>query len=261
MGVLDARTCLICGNLHGREFKSRRKIFGHVNCRCTLLSVIGDEQVETGVEKFERFELYQSGTKLNNFVKSSVSTLNQQESYFVKSLSDLFEPFASGGRAKGYFFITEKIFDYTPAGKLSGQSSDYSCVAGAARMILRDNGIDLPEAYLRAELKTTKEGTPLSHVAGVLTEEIGNKYVFRGKMKFDDLKSALEKGSAIVNVRAGGLVHSVVIDKIEDGKVNLRDPLPVGIGKAYAVTEETFTRYWQISEKKYGIGVIMGNDD
>jgi hypothetical protein len=39
MAVLDARTCVICWNLHGRTFNSSLKVFSHPNCRCTMIPV------------------------------------------------------------------------------------------------------------------------------------------------------------------------------------------------------------------------------
>lgn len=163
-----------------------------------------------------------------------------------------------GSRAKGFFFTDEENFPYEPAGASIGQTQDYSCVAASTRMILSDNDIDLPEAFLRNALETNETGTALSKTVKLLNDEIkSGQYIFNRKTDFETLRASVEKGSAIVNVRRESLVHSLIVDKIEDDMVFLRDPLPVGKGKAYAVSVQTFQKRWLISGKNHGLAVII----
>ena len=55
---------------------------------------------------------------------------------------------------KGGIFASYKTFPYYPQGCLIGQLLDESCVAAVCRMILQDDGIEIPEAYLRNILQT-----------------------------------------------------------------------------------------------------------
>jgi len=104
MSVLDPRTCLTCWSLHGRKFKSSKKVFSHPNCKCVMLPLVKNQpDIITGAEHFGRLEIgYQKqilGAKrfeifqqrkfgLNDFVGKSKSK-EFGEKYFVKNLSDL----------------------------------------------------------------------------------------------------------------------------------------------------------------------------
>jgi len=102
MAVLDARTCVICWNLHGRIFSSDKKVFSHPNCRCTLIPFTNGRNIATGAEKFakldqgfqkqilgqKRFDLYRSGSELSSFVGSKEDREFGQR-HFIRPLSDL----------------------------------------------------------------------------------------------------------------------------------------------------------------------------
>lgn len=92
--ILDAHTCLVCGSLDGQKFTDIDKIPMypvHLNCRCTLIPFtenIEDMIPETYSEWFEhqsnkekrnilgktRFELYEEGIKIKNFVNNGKVT-------------------------------------------------------------------------------------------------------------------------------------------------------------------------------------------
>lgn len=103
MSVLDARTCLVCWHLHGRRFKSSKKVFSHPNCRCTLIPKTKNApEIPTGAELFEklekgvqkqilgekRFEIFRAGGRIDHFVGNERST-DRGDRYFIKSLTDL----------------------------------------------------------------------------------------------------------------------------------------------------------------------------
>ena len=100
MANLDPRTCVICWSLHGRKFSSAKKVFSHPNCRCVLIPVIKDQKkIITGAEKFasletgfqkqilgaKRFEMFESGKGLNDFVSVLEDKENRQK-FFIKNL-------------------------------------------------------------------------------------------------------------------------------------------------------------------------------
>ena len=102
LAVLDARTCLICWFLHGRKFNSKKKIFSHVNCRCSIVPVIkGQKTIKTGIEHFielekgykkqilgnSRLELFEKGMPFESFVGIKESE-EFGKSYFIKPLAD-----------------------------------------------------------------------------------------------------------------------------------------------------------------------------
>lgn len=106
LSALDLRTCLICWSRHGKTYSLNRKPATHPNCRCTMLAHISEiqSQVETGAEKFKtlteqqqlailgakRFELYERGLQLADFVGEKRTPYGK--SPYLKPLADLPEP-------------------------------------------------------------------------------------------------------------------------------------------------------------------------
>ena len=104
---LDTRVCPTCFLLHGRIFKTNKKISTHPNDRCTLVPLLDKQPpIKTGIEIFKtlekgvqkqligaaRFELYENGThNLENFIGSRKSK-EYGTIYSIKNLSDLRNP-------------------------------------------------------------------------------------------------------------------------------------------------------------------------
>ncbi len=124
-------------------------------------------------------------------------------------------------------------------------------------MLLADFGIDAPESYLASALKTSN-GALLSNVPQIL-KDFGLKqdYEWQEDLHIVDLTDALKSGNAIVSVKRQGAFfgHALVIDAIFENEVRLRDPLPKGQGKTYAVAFERFAEFF-LREKETGRGVI-----
>jgi hypothetical protein len=55
-----------------------------------------------------------------------------------------------------------------------------------------------------------------------------------------DLEQATANGPAIVS----GQGHALVVDRVSDGMVYIRDPEPYGTGSSYAVPVDRFTSWW-----------------
>ena len=125
-------------------------------------------------------------------------------------------------------------------------------------MILQDDGIEVPEAYLRNILETDRTGTDLSQIPKAL-EIFGakQKYSFVRLRTIDELKdkSSLFPTIAAVKVKGNNAYHTILIDKIFGDFVFVRDPLPSGQGKSYKVKIEDFTATW--IQKKSGNGLAI----
>ncbi len=65
-------------------------------------------------------------------------------------------------------------------------------------------------------------------------------------MTIADLSATLENGFAVVSVKRKNTKfgHSIIADAIIENTIQLRDPLPVGQGKSYAVALEIFIKVW-----------------
>lgn len=143
------------------------------------------------------------------------------------------------------FFDESEQMPYSSPHNLIGQINDDACVAACARMILADFGINAPESYLASALET-KRGAYLSKVPRVLKEfGLKDNYEWRKTLTISDLSKAVENGRSIVSLQRkdAKFGHSVIADDIIDEKVRLRDPLPTGQGKSYAVSLENFRTY------------------
>ncbi len=144
-----------------------------------------------------------------------------------------------------FFDESEQIAYQTPH-KLIAQLNADSCVAACARMILADFGVDAPESYLASALET-KRGALLSKLPSVL-KDFGAKhnYEWRKNLTLTDLSKAAEHRCAVVSLQRKNAEfgHSVIVDGIIDEEIRLRDPLPTGQGKSYAVSLEKFSDVW-----------------
>jgi SPP1 gp7 family putative phage head morphogenesis protein len=102
MANLDPRTCIICWRLHGTVWDTPVKVFGHANCRCTMVPLDPRESIATGTERFDslepgfqkqilgpkRYELFKSGAGLDSFVGSQ-QTREFGLKHFIRPLIDL----------------------------------------------------------------------------------------------------------------------------------------------------------------------------
>lgn len=123
------------------------------------------------------------------------------------------------------------------------QFNEDSCVAACARMILAEFDIEQPESWVASAL-ATQGGALLSKLPKVLNEDFAlpRKYEWRNNLSFEDLVQGTERARAVVSVKRKGedFGHALVIDRIINEEVRLRDPLPIGLGRSYAVTVDTF---------------------
>ena len=59
-------------------------------------------------------------------------------------------------------------------------------------------------------------------------------------MNVAGLERATGSGPAIVTARG----HALVVDRVTDGIVYVRDPEPFGIGSSYALLPDRFASWW-----------------
>lgn len=155
------------------------------------------------------------------------------------------------------FFDENEQIAYQSPHHLISQLNYDACVAACARMILADSGIDAPESYLASALET-EGGALMLKVPQVFKDfNLPVSYEWRNDLSFADLTAALKNGSAIVSVKRNDAVfgHSLVIDAIFNNEIRLRDPLPKGLGKSYAVAIEKFSEVF-LRNRQAGMGVI-----
>jgi hypothetical protein len=156
----------------------------------------------------------------------------------------------SAFKARGGF-LGDNVGEYVPAGALAGQAFEYSCVAGACKMVGFGEGVDLPESVWRELAGISSDGVPLRNAAEALTEA-GIPSTFRAGMSVDSLALAAAESPVIVTVKVGTDVHALVVDKIVAGSVFIRDPWPLTYGTSYSVTTSKFLSHWT------GKGVTKG---
>ena len=137
------------------------------------------------------------------------------------------------------------------------QEHSMSCAAACIRQLARDFGLELEERVIREFARTTKQtGTFPDGILDGLKQVFKDKEIEAGifyNPKISDVdmaKSISKEGSWISIVRPNaGNSHAIIIDKIQNGKVFIRDPWPIeGIGKGNgveAIIDETeFATIW-----------------
>ena len=143
------------------------------------------------------------------------------------------------------FFDESERTPYQTPHTLISQSSNDACVPACVQMVLADFGIEYPQNYLASALET-RRGAFLSKVPGVFGEFDVFNFHWRKNLTLTDLMNVLGDGFAIVSVQRKNAKfgHSVIVDAIINNTVRLRDPLPMGQGKSYAVALEIFLEVW-----------------
>jgi ABC-type bacteriocin/lantibiotic exporter with double-glycine peptidase domain len=150
------------------------------------------------------------------------------------------------GKARGCFFAAFETFPYAPRGVVFGQNKQDSCVAACCRMLLSDQGIELPESDIRAALKVDG-GAFISKLPEVLRQcGLTTTYQYRHDLTIDDLRLTAQQGPAVAFVarpreKAG---HALIIEQITEQRVCVRDPLPEVEGQAYQVVLSDFLLVW-----------------
>jgi len=142
-----------------------------------------------------------------------------------------------------------KIERWLSESKVFGQSKDYTCASTSLRMVLDDKGIIKSEEYLAKALNTDKNGASILDIP----EALHNSYlddvtaIAEEKIKFSNLLKKLEEGDkAVVSIFTKDFgSHAVIIDKVENGKVFLRDPLPMNQGSSYSMEVENFKKIFK----------------
>ncbi len=125
------------------------------------------------------------------------------------------------------------------------QEHNMSCAAACIRQLARDNGIEMTEEAVRKLAGTTEElGTyekGMSDAANKIFS--GNEFsegtIAHIPIETSELISVLGKeNSWIAWIRESqeGINHAIIVDKIEDRLVYIRDPWPIeGISKGNGV--------------------------
>ncbi len=177
---------------------------------------------------------------LKKFLKSNKS---DKVFEFLKQLQkgagDINKTFAENAGIKVEKWLTEL--------KTVGQTTDHTCAATSLKMVLEDKGIIKLEDELARALKTDSEGASILDIPEALyfkRLEDQVEAIAEGKIKLQKLIEKLKDGDkAIVSIGSNEFgSHAVVLEKIENGKVFLRDPLPKNKGASYSMKIEDFDK-------------------
>ncbi|AJW64570.1 Peptidase C39 family protein [Elizabethkingia miricola] len=125
------------------------------------------------------------------------------------------------------------------------QEHSMSCAAACIRQLAKDNGIEMTESAIRKLAGTTEElGTTDLGMVLALEDVFKGKNIealsyFRNTDEAmpDILKDISKEGSWLASIHPlNGQKHAVIVDKIIDNKVYIRDPWPIeGIGNGNGV--------------------------
>lgn len=160
---------------------------------------------------------------------------------FQKGGGDVTKSFAENAGIKIEKWISET--------KIFGQSTDHTCAATSLRMILDDKGILKLEDELARALKTDSDGASILDIPNALDFKRIDEVtaIAESKIFLPKLLEKLEDGDkAIISIGSDNFgSHAVVLEKVENGKVFLRDPLPMNKGTSYAMKIEDFEKIFK----------------
>jgi hypothetical protein len=116
------------------------------------------------------------------------------------------------------------------------------------------------ESYLRAALKTNRKGSIVARIPGILRERgLPIRYGYRRDLTLDDLQESVEHFPAIalVSVKGSEDFHALIVERVDDRFVQIRDPLPEGVGSAYRLSLALFLSAWINKETGCGYAVVV----
>lgn len=197
---------------------------------------------QKGWKGFKRFLENLFKNKVDDVAKSEGRVLDEADEF-----SDIAKSFQKGGGDINKTFAENagiRIEKYLTEFKVFGQTTGHTCAATSLKMVLDDKGIVKSEHYLAEALRTDKNGASILDIPDALfysyLDDINT--IAEKDIKFSKLMESLKEGDkAIVSVWTDQFKgHAVVLEKIENGLVFLRDPLPINHGASYSITVESF---------------------
>lgn len=170
------------------------------------------------------------------------------------------------GTGGSFKYITKKA-----STRMVGQEQPMSCAAACIRQIAKENGVELSEKVARDVAKTdgTTFGTILDNIGPAIEELLSGKAVkikhggtqLLPRLDYGQMaqlyskiarESSLPSNSWIASLKPPGKPrHTILVEKIEDGTVHVRDPW--GEGAGYGVEHgveatiklEDFVDFWK----------------
>lgn len=139
---------------------------------------------------------------------------------------------------KKYFDGVEATTDKT----VRAQTHPSSCAPTSLDMVLRDMGEMHPTYDIEGALKWDENGAFVRDIPEAL-KDLGmeNKADYSANRSISEIDAATKNGDGVIaSVDNGQGAHAVVIDRVEDGRVVIRDPLPIDQGSVYSISIEDF---------------------
>lgn len=171
-------------------------------------------------------------------MEKKLSSLKQKKKSALSKGGDLTKSFFENAGVKIETIVLQS--------KLFGQTKDYTCVANSLKMALDDKVISRSEDYLATALKTNKDGASILDIPEALYNSRLDDIIVQAKedISFQKLSELVENGKkAIVSVGTKKLgKHALLVDSIENGRVIIRDPLPLNTGSSYTVSIDDFMK-------------------
>lgn len=189
-----------------------------------------------GTLKGERSAKYFLNYKGVTIFEGTIHQLKKKLKQIIKSAGDDISKYLN--RLKTIKAGTGGNFKYlreTESLNMVGQELPMSCAAACIKQIAKDMGQDILESVARNAAKTDEiTGTVLKNIAPGLQDVLPNKTIVGGHSFIDGVDDFGKVAEIITNSSnfpwiaslkpPGGVRHSVIVDKISEGIVYLRDP-------------------------------------
>lgn len=150
------------------------------------------------------------------------------------------------GTGGGLRYITEEA-----TADMVNQEQSHSCQAACARQLLNDAGVHASEAELLGKIGYLEEwGTSSAETARVLDELHPQFRYVGGAIAPEAVAILFKRGPWIASVKTErGTIHAVIVDRLEEDQVHVRDPWGLagpgsGTGTRATIRLSDFLEHW-----------------
>ena len=161
-----------------------------------------------------------------------------------------------GGSLEESYFINNHPLERDD---IQGQLGPADCAITCFHRVLSDLGIESSMRDMAAAMNYDPvAGCNIFKIPDAINSlGIENVNAEAGPLNTNELQKHLSSGKkAIVSVNNQQGAHAIIVDDISNGKVTIRDPLPVGRGSAYQIPVSEFEAAWL--RNGAGKAVILG---
>ncbi|MCR9171014.1 MAG: hypothetical protein NXI10_00865 [bacterium] len=167
------------------------------------------------------------------------------------------------GTGGGFKYIDEKV-----SSRILGQDLEMSCGLACVAQFVRDKGVNITEKAVRKIAKFESDGIDPFTLGPIVQDLLPNGKVYHGSFDYNGLRgvelleaaNSIAEGSWIASFGpSNSRIHTIIVDKIINDIVFLRDPWDTSKAKGYGnefgveaqIKVDDFVRLWSSSNHHF----------